>query len=273
MEFRYGAPVRESVMTLFLRPIQDRRQLLRDFSIHTDPGGKIFDFEGPFRNRGHFFNRPAAHRRLHIEARSVVEVAPPDPLPERLGPGSREALAGATRAPELRLMLQPSPFARSSPALERFIAAHRLAPGDDPLAAARELTAKLHGVFEYVPGSTAVDSPIERVLETGRGVCQDYAHVMVAVMRGWGVPSRYVSGYLGLAAGKVAHSESHAWAECWFPGVGWRGFDPTNGSECDECHVRVAVGRDYADVPPARGVFRGSTDSTLATRVAFERED
>ena len=116
-----------------------------------------------------------------------------------------------------------------------------------------------------------MDSPIEEILETGRGVCQDYAHVMASIMRGWGVPCRYVSGYLGPEAAGEAAGESHAWVECWFPGVGWTGFDPTNDIEGDERHVRVAVGRDYADVPPSRGVFRGTTGSALGTEVRVER--
>ncbi len=136
---------------------------------------------------------------------------------------------------------------------------------------ARALCAKLHDVFEYIPGHTRVDSPIEEILETGRGVCQDYAYVMASIMRGWGVPCRYVSGYLGPEAAGEATGESHAWVECWFPGVGWTGFDPTNNIEGGERHVRVAVGRDYTDVPPSRGVFRGTTGSVLGSEVRVER--
>ena len=151
------------------------------------------------------------------------------------------------------------------------MAAHDIALGEDPLVSARALCAKLHDVFEYIPGHTRVDSPIEEIIETGRGVCQDYAHVMASIMRGWGVPCRYVSGYLGPEAAGEATGESHAWVECWFPGVGWTGFDPTNNIEGGERHVRVAVGRDYTDVPPSRGVFRGTTGSVLGSEVRVER--
>ena len=273
LEFRYDAPVRGSVMTLFLSPVRDRRQQLRSFSIETDPGGAVFEFRGPFGNRGHFFDRPGHHRALRIVARSRVEVSPPEAVPGDPGPGSWEALASEIRAPGLWLMLQPSRFAQpSSAALARFVSARGIEKRDDVMGSIRALLARIYEAFEFSPGITAADSPIEHILETGRGVCQDYAHVMISVLRGWGVPTRYVSGYLGPHGDLTSTNESHAWVECWLPGSGWRGFDPANNCDCDERHVRAAVGRDYADVPPVRGVFRGSANSALAARVEVVRD-
>ena len=168
-------------------------------------------------------------------------------------------------------MLHASRFVHSSPALKRFAAAHGLEPGDDPLADAHRLCTELYRTFEYVPGTTTVESPIDSILETGRGVCQDYAHVMASILRTWGIPCRYVSGYLAPPSEDVTIGESHAWVEGWFPGLGWIGFDPTNDTEGDERHVRVAIGRDYTDVPPTRGVFLGGAGSTLKTEVVIER--
>ena len=271
MRFEYAEPVQASVMTLYLCPLRDRAQTLCEFSVRTDPEGRLFEFTDPFGNTAHFLDRSRPHVRFEVRARSRVEVGPLASAPEGLEPGASEALLSAVRTPELYPMAQPSRFVRPSPALDAFVAAHDIAPGDDPLVSARELCAKLHDVFEYIPGHTRVDSPIEHILETGQGVCQDYAHVMASIVRGWGVPCRYVSGYLGPEAEGEATGESHAWVECWFPGVGWRGFDPTNNTEGDERHVRVAVGRDYADVPPSRGVFRGNGGSKLETEVRIER--
>ena len=274
LEFRYNAPVHGSVMTVCLCPVRDRRQHLAGFSIETDPGGGVFEFRGPFGNRGHFFDRPGSHRVLRIVARSNVELSPVEPLPGSLGSRSWETLASTIRTPELWLMLQPSTFARPHlPALERFMSAHGVEREEDVLASIRSLLAALYEAFEFSPGSTAADSPIDLVLETGRGVCQDYAHVMISILRRWGIPARYVSGYLGPAGDLTSTNESHAWVECWLPGMGWSGFDPANNCDCDERHVRTAVGRDYADVPPVRGVFRGSADSTLTTRVEVVRHD
>ena len=115
-------------------------------------------------------------------------------------------------------------------------------------------------------------SPIEHILETGRGVCQDYAHVMIAIVRSWGVPTRYVSGFVAASdalAGKVKHSATHAWLECLLPGIGWTGFDPTNRVLAGPAHVRVAAGRDYRDVSPTRGVFVGGGHSVLEVDVAI----
>lgn len=273
LDFRYSTPVHASVMTLYVRPLQDRRQVLLDFAIETDPDGPVFPFDGPFNNRGHFLDRPGPHQHLVVRARSTVETGPRRSLPHGLGSGGWERMETGVRDPELWLMLQPSRFVRPSAALDRFMRTHGLAPGDDPLASARELGATLHRVFEYTPGSTGADSPIESILETGRGVCQDYAHVMASIMRSWGVPCRYVSGYLGPDAAGAAPAASHAWVECWFPDLGWIGLDPTNDSGDDERHIRVAVGRDYADVPPTRGVFSGSAQSVLTPEVTVTRQE
>ena len=271
IRFDYETPVGALVMTLYLCPFHDRAQTLCEFSLRTDPDGRLYEFTDPFGNTAHFLDRPRLHTCFEVRSRSHVEVGPLSVAPDRLDPGAAEALHSAVHTPEFWMLAHPSCFVRPSPALDKFVAAHGITLGDDPLVSARELCAKLHDVFEYIPGHTHVDSPIEDILETGQGVCQDYAHVMASIVRGWGVPCRYVSGYLGPETTGEATGESHAWVECWFPGVGWLGFDPTNNTEGDERHVRVAIGRDYADVPPSRGVFRGNVGSSLATEVKMER--
>ncbi len=272
IDFRYEAPVRLSVATLYLHPIQDRGQAVREFSLVTDPPGTLFEFVDAFGNRGHFMDRPAPHRRMTIHARSEVEVGLPAAVPDRLGSDAWAALRRVADAPEFWVMTHASRFVRPhAPALDDFISAHGMSPGDDPAATVQALRAKLHETFRYVPGATEVDSPIERILETGEGVCQDYAHVMASILRRWGIPCRYASGYLGPDDGEAATGQSHAWVECWLPQAGWIGFDPTNDTERDGRHVRVAVGRDYADVPPTRGVYQGSAASTLDTTVAVTR--
>ena len=117
-----------------------------------------------------------------------------------------------------------------------------------------------------------MDSPIDRILETGRGVCQDYAHVMASILRGWGVPCRYVSGYLGPDDDFTTPGESHAWVECWYPGVGWIGLDPgptTAGATTDTCAWRSEETMRMS--PRTRGVYRGAADSKLTTQVMVTR--
>jgi transglutaminase-like putative cysteine protease len=136
----------------------------------------------------------------------------------------------------------------------------------------RRLQRAIYDSFEYESGITEVHSPIEHALRERRGVCQDFAHIMIAIARAWGVPARYVSGYM-YHRGSKDRSKSdatHAWVEAYLPSLGWLGFDPTNNIPAGERHVRAAVGRDYADVPPTRGTFKGAADSELSIAVAIE---
>ena len=274
LEFTYESAVTGSVITLFLAPARNLRQLVHSFSLSTDPGGSIFTFTGPYGNRGHFFDRPSPHHELHIRALSEVGVVPEPPLPESLGILSWATLEAAIQAPEQWIMLQPSYFARpSSATLKRFMKEFGIEKANTPLSSIQELKAALRAAFVYEPGNTTAQSPIDHILESGRGVCQDYAHVMISILRSWGIPSRYVSGYLGPDGNADGHSESHAWVECWLPDAGWFGVDPVNDGDCDERHIQVAVGRDYNDFPPVRGVFSGMLDSKLVTHVEIVRQE
>ena len=119
---------------------------------------------------------------------------------------------------------------------------------------------EMYARFEYSPRSTRVDSPIDEALEARKGVCQDFAHIFLSLVRPLGIPARYVSGYLFQTAGSQDRSTdgaTHAWVEVLLPDLGWVGLDPTNNLIADDRHIRVAIGRDYADVPPTRGVFKG----------------
>jgi transglutaminase-like putative cysteine protease len=131
--------------------------------------------------------------------------------------------------------------------------------------------AAIHGGFAYAPNSTRVDSPIDEALASRRGVCQDFTHIMLATLRRLGLPCRYVSGYIAprTTADEPQPSTiaTHAWVDVLLPGLGWVGMDPTHDIETGIRHVRVAIGRDYADVPPTRGTFKGKTASALAVSV------
>jgi transglutaminase-like putative cysteine protease len=175
-------------------------------------------------------------------------------------------------------MLTTSQFAQWTESMETFAAGMGVpdAPAArlrDPLKLLMELNSSIFGAISYVPKSTRVDSPVDDALRNRQGVCQDYSHIMLALVRRMGIPCRYVSGYLFHRAGEQVRSTegaTHAWVEAYLPGIGWLGFDPTNNIMAGEQHVRTAVGRDYADVPPTRGVFKGeaSSELTVAVRVA-----
>ena len=132
----------------------------------------------------------------------------------------------------------------------------------DPLTTTRGIMAAIHGDFEYAPNSTRVDSPIDEALAARRGVCQDFTHVMIAALRRLGLPCRYVSGYIAprtqqrRTRTRARSQRTRGWRSC-LPELGWVGLDPTHNMEAGVRHVRVAIGRDYADVPPTRGTFKG----------------
>jgi len=170
-------------------------------------------------------------------------------------------------------MLLPSTFAMPTPALLEMARKLNVVRRDDPLMVVHELNKSIYDYFEYVPRSTRVDSPIDEAIATHRGVCQDFAHTMIALLRHIGIPARYVSGYLYRSRedhDRSTPDASHAWVEVLLPHLNWVGFDPTNDLIAFNRHIRTAVGRDYADVPPTHGVFRGKTESELYVAVQVE---
>jgi len=206
-------------------------------------------------------------------AESVVEQQELPEVPAFLSPDAWEALDEKVEAGDYWEMLLPSTFAVETPALTLLALQMGVTRRDDPLMLVRELNQRLFDYFRYVPRSTRVDSPIDEAIVSGEGVCQDFAHTMIALLRHVRIPARYVSGYL--YRGREDHDRStpdatHAWVDVLLPQLGWVGFDPTNNLIAHHRHIRTAVGRDYADVPPTHGVFRGKTDSELYVAVQVE---
>jgi len=137
-----------------------------------------------------------------------------------------------------------------------------------------DLNSAIYGAFAYEAGVTRADSPIDDVLAARKGVCQDFAHVMIAICREWGVPARYVSGYLFTdrkAGDRSDPDATHAWVEVFLPSLRWIGLDPTNNIVAGERHVACAVGRDYSDAPPSRGLYKGEAESELAVGVTVRK--
>jgi transglutaminase-like putative cysteine protease len=275
-EYQYHVPVRESVMEVWMQPQRSASQRLVSFELELTPAAKLFSYADAFGNAVYHFDVPQPHDRLTINARAVVETTPPSPRPEALDASEWDRLRSDTVQGGKFEFLHPHGFARQTPQLEAFIAQHQLDRFRAlcPLAAVRELSKAVYGAFEYEAGVTRADSPIEDVLIAGRGVCQDFAHVMIAICRSWGVPARYVSGYLFTDRKQGDRSDpdaTHAWTETFLPSLGWVGFDPTNNIDAGERHIPCATGRDYSDVPPSRGVYKGDADSQLAVGVTVRK--
>ena len=275
--FQYSEPVRRCTMSLCIQPLESSRQRLWDFSVTTTPPSGFTNETDPFGNVRHVLTVNRRHELLEVVSNASVEVDRPPGLPERLAPGAWEEVRSMTGDPRWWEFTGASPLARPSPALDGFVTELGVAPAADPLVDVLALSSALHDAFEYTPGATSVDSPIEDILTSRKGVCQDYTHVLLAITRSWGIPTRYVSGYLYVAgtepgdAGSAFGAATHAWAETRLPGVGWVGVDPTNRTVADQRYVRTAVGRDYRDVPPTRGVIEGGGDSRLEVDVRMTR--
>lgn len=274
--FRYDAPVSESVMEVRMQPRTESVQRCLRFELSTTPRARVFAYQDPEGNIVHHFDVPARHRELAIVAESVVEFVSDVEIPEAVEHGAWSWLDEESTRERFYDFLQPSHFARPTDALLAFGRELDVVRRDDPLTLLRELNARIYDAFEYAPQSTQVDSPIDHALAARRGVCQDFAHVMIALVRQVGIPCRYVSGYLyhdHRGDERSVDGASHAWLEAWLPGVGWVGLDPTNRTLATERHIRVAVGRDYHDVPPNRGAFKGNARSELGVAVRVQITD
>ena len=260
--FTYEAPISESVMEARMQPSTDASQRCIRFGLSTTPPSRVKMYQDHDGNIVHHFNIPGRHSRLTVTAEAFVECRAPEPLPSDLGADAWVRLDGATPSGRFWDELNASPFAHRTPLLDAFADEIGLARGDDPLCTVQRIMSDVHTRFEYSPKSTRVDSPIDDALSVRRGVCQDFAHVMIALVRRLKIPCRYVSGYLFQQPDGTSRSvdgATHAWVEAWLPGLEWVGFDPTHNTVTGERHIRVAIGRDYSDVPPTRGVFKGSS--------------
>ena len=276
-KFRYSSPVSESIMELRMHPRSEGLQRCLNFQVTITPRTRVQSYKDYLGNVVHHFDVPSAHRHLMIVAEAMVDVAPAPTLPASLSSNAWQQLDNQMSSGDFWEMLMPSQFAQWTDRIEDFAQEidapdREAARKRDALHLINELNKAVHFTIAYVPKSTRVDSPVDDALQNRQGVCQDYSHIMIALVRRMGIPCRYVSGYLFHKAGsKVRSSEgaTHAWVEAYLPGLGWLGFDPTNNIQAGESHVRTAVGRDYADVPPAKGVFKGgaSSELTVAVRV------
>jgi transglutaminase-like putative cysteine protease len=269
-KFVYSKPVSESVMEVRMHPRSDSNQRCLTFSLSVSPRCRVFSYRDHLSNNVHHFDIPGQHGQLVIIAESLVEYQPLAEIPAFLALDAWKELDAIVAEGDYWEMLLPSEFAIPTPALEGLARKLDVTRREDPMVLLRELNNRLYDYFSYSPRTTRVDSPIDEALESKQGVCQDFAHIMIALVRQLGIPCRYVSGYLYHRQEDKDRSTSdatHAWVEALLPHLGWVGFDPTNALIAGNRHIRTALGRDYADVPPTRGIFLGRTASDLYVAV------
>ncbi len=277
----YEEPVSLCHSIAHLKPRTRPGQAVASSQVRVDPLPAVSrehtDFFG---NRVSYFSIQQSHTSLEVAALSEVEVtpaAPPDlsatPPWEQILEHLHEGRSHATL--DARIFTLPSPYV---PLLAESVdyARASFAPGRPVLEAVADLMGRIFREFEYDPQFSTVATPLTEVLKHRKGVCQDFAHLALACLRGLGLPARYVSGYLETlpppGQPKLQGSDaSHAWFSLFVPGSGWVDFDPTNDQVPREQHITAAVGRDFQDVTPLRGVFYGGGEHELEVAVDVDR--
>lgn len=277
-EYRYATPASESVGELRVCPPgrDCQRVLSRRIEIHPETG--LDSFVDCFGNHAEFFSIPYRHPSLRVRAISEVETREPPDVSAALAVTVAEARQ-IFRSQPSRVWDYIRPSAHTPTDAVRGILPHAL--HSEALTLGRFLEGLNHWIFRkfaYEPGTTDTTTPLSKVVQQRSGVCQDFAHLFLALIRRHGLPARYVSGYIEAFDPETEEGElvgacaSHAWIEAMLPGGGWIGLDPTNDQRAGERHVVVAVGRDYGDAAPVRGTYKGASDQRLRVLVSVERE-
>jgi transglutaminase-like putative cysteine protease len=271
--YLYAAPVTESFNELRLCPVTNEHQRCESFLVKVLPTAQLRHFTDFYANTVHFFELPEPHTSLTVEANARV-ITSATLLPEDATPFPLARAGECARMERCFDYLQDSTYVEKSPEAWR-LALDVTHDRADLWQASLAIMRHIHQHFTYSPQATSVHTHMREVLNERRGVCQDFAHVMIALCRSIGIPALYVSGYLynGPRETLRGAQASHAWCEVFVPGVGWRGLDPTNNRQTDEHHIKLAVGRDYGDVPPVRGQYRGTVDRRLDVDVLVTRLD
>ena len=268
--YEYEHPVTSSYNEARITPITSDRQLALESSVEVSPVASVYRYWDWWGTLVHAFDLHAPHDELVVTGASVVETSPPPDLPER--PATWDDLADPAVRDRYSELLAPSRYVPLDDEDLR-VAAAAAGDGLDPVELCQSVVAAVGGRLRYERGATTVSSTATDALHAGAGVCQDFTHLALALLRIRGVPARYVSGYLHPASeaepGATVAGQSHAWVEAWLGD--WMPFDPTNGGPVGERHVVVGRARDYADLAPLNGIFHGGPAKALGVSVELTR--
>lgn len=259
--YEYAHPVEYGLQELRLTPNDNALQAVRRWSVSIEGGTVEAQFYDQFQNNVLLISFAPELRRLVVHCEGEIETV------------DRAGVYGLHRGfVPLWLFRRGTRLTRPGPQLRRFLrsADAELGEGDD-ISRLHALTLAVRDAVAYVPGETGVHTSAEDALKDGRGVCQDHAHIFIAAARELGYPARYVSGYLNMTD-RVAQEASHAWAEAFVEGLGWVGFDVSNGQSPDDHYIRLATGLDYRDATPMSGMRRGQGSEVLAVELEVEQQ-
>jgi transglutaminase-like putative cysteine protease len=280
-QLEYSTEVMDGVMDVRLGPLSDEHQRWSRFELQASPNASVNRYVDGFGNAAHLITMRKPHHVLEVTSRAEVDTlmtnpfAPPVEAPRPLSPAERVDY------------VLPSPLVPRDADIEGMAEPFRPRAAAEVFDATQRFMDLVYREITYEPLVTGISTTVSDVLAARRGVCQDFAHVLIALCRAIEVPTRYVSGYVVSAQqqqsqrlGSMSQSQSqthgprrgtdasHAWVEAFVPTHGWRGLDPTNNLVASEYHVKMAIGRDYADVSPTRGAYRGGADERLSVTVS-----
>ncbi len=267
-QYAYAAPVRESRNELHLQPLSNQQQTVDSFLLKVLPSTRLKHYYDFYSNCVHYFELLEPHAALTVESSFRVTTQKMSSLPPDARPIMISRIKEALTEGRCYDFIQASRYVDNSPEVWR-LAVDAVGDERDVWQQALRLMAFVHSHLAYQSNSTKVHTHTREVLAQRRGVCQDFAHVMLSLCRSMQIPALYVSGYL--ATEKA--SATHAWIEVFIPGHGWQPLDPTHNLQPDETYIKIAVGRDYADVAPISGTYKGTTERNMNVTVKIERID
>jgi len=268
----YSGPVSMCHTEVHLHPRARKNQTILEFGLDVSPTpDSVLSREDYFGNEVTYFFIAEAHRELIITSRSLANLEPASPPALELSPAWEQARdeVGKRDTPdtfEAGQFVFESPSIKVGPSFAQYAAAS-FAAGRPLLSAVEDLSRRIYTEFRYDKRATTIGTAVDEVLASRRGVCQDFAHLMIACLRSLKLPARYVSGYLRTGGDFTGEEASHAWVSVWCPVFGWQDFDPTNNVMPRGDHFTVAWGRDYHDVSPVKGVALGGGEQVISVSV------
>lgn len=266
--YAYKSPVTASYNEARLTPRSDSRQNVIINRVETAPATRSYRYVDYWGTAVTAFDLHAPHAELEVTSSSVVETDKPEPRGGSVSWADLQSEAVRDRYHEVLTPTHYTPFGKRTDRT-----AKQIAKGHDPHHAVLTAVEWVRNELQYVPGTTGVHTSGQGALAEGKGVCQDFAHLSLILLRTMGIPARYVSGYLhphaDAAIGDTVEGESHAWIQAWLGG--WWNYDPTNDTEINEQYISVGFGRSYADVAPLKGIYHGQGSSDLDVVVEMTR--
>jgi transglutaminase-like putative cysteine protease len=270
--YLYSGAVSMCNTEVHLHPRPRENQTILEYELEVSPTpDSLLSREDYFGNQVTFFSIAEPHRELIITSRCLANLEPSTPPALDLSPPWEQVREESSKrdTPET---FEAGQFVFESPSIRvgapfATYAAASFAAGRPLLSAVEDLSRRIFTEFHYDRRATTIGTPVDEVLTLRRGVCQDFAHVMIACLRSLGLPARYVSGYLRSGSNFEGHGASHAWVAVWCPVFGWKDFDPTNNVMPGSGHFTVAWGRDYSDVTPVKGVALGGGEQVISVEV------